>query len=202
MENPLPITSVPPAGPGSLSSPRTGIALRIVAGWIAMGVVLAGCFGGIVLLYTLYGRYDRLVVYNQPASTTVRVTSAKLQRPSFVVIYLQKEGGWEAVGWSWLLQPGYYQDLVIDIGYQSELDFLTKDNTPGNIEHRNFVARIFEYKGTTQIFDEQIDTPIRDRSGRIYQKRFWWISHGQPLRHFLRRLEDDPITYLWDVMWP
>lgn len=196
MEELLPNTSAPPV---------FFRAFRIIGKLIQHGVkifFLGFCFGGLVMLYVLRGPSDRLVVYNQPVSTTVRIASAKLSKPGFVVVYMQGRGGWEAVGWSWLLQPGLYQNLVIDIGVQSDIEPIDKDNTPGNYVMGSFVVRILEYKGNTRMFDEEVDTPLRDRMGNVYQKRFWWTRYGHPVRQFFVRLRDDPLVFLWDVLWP
>lgn len=164
--------------------------------------ILSVFLGGLVMLYVLQAPFDRLVVYNQPASTTVKITSAKLSKPGFVVVYMQGNGGWEAVGWSWLLEPGLYQNLAIDIGVHTGIEPVDKDNVQGNFVMRSFVVRILEYKGNTRMFDEQVDTPVRDRSGNVYQKRFWWARYGHAVRQFFVRLEDAPLVYLWDVLWP
>ncbi len=159
-------------------------------------------FGFIVLIAVYRLPYSRIVVHNQPTSTAVKITSAKLMKPGFIVIYMQEEGGWKEVGSSWYLEPGYYRDIVIDIGYQQTIEALHKDNVTGNFEPRNFTARLYEYKGTTYEFDEDIDTPVTDPSGKIYQKRFWFYSYGHPFRRFFVRLQDEPFSYLWDLVWP
>lgn len=164
--------------------------------------VLSVLLGGVTYLLTRMLPYSRVVVHNQPTGTTVKITSAKLTKPGFIVVFMQEEGGWKAVGSSWYLRPGYYRDIVVDIGYRSTIESLHKDNTTGNFEPRNFVVRLYEYRGTTYAFDENVDTPVTNRQGKIYQKRFWFEKIGHPVRHFFIRLRDEPLTFLWDVVWP
>jgi hypothetical protein len=196
MEGGLPNTSNLPQQPI-----RARVPSRILA-TVLWGVLLSFLFGGIAFFLTYRLPYHRLVIFNQPTGTTVKVTSAKLTKPGFIVIFIQEEGGWKEVGSSWYLRPGYYRDIVIDIGYRETIEALHKDNVTGNFEPRNFVARLYEYHGTTFVFDETVDTPVTDRSGKVYQKRFWFESHGHPIRHFFVRLGDAPLNYLWDVLWP
>lgn len=165
-------------------------------------ILLSVLLGGAAYVLTYSLPYARVVVHNQPTGTTVKITSAKLTKPGFIVIFMQEEGGWKEVGSSWYLRPGYYRDIVIDIGYRATIEPLHKDNTTGNFERRNFVVRLYEYRGTTYAFNENIDTPITDRRGRMYQKRFWFETFGHPFRHFFIRLRDEPITFLWDAVWP
>lgn len=116
---------------------------------------------------------------------------------------MQKTGGWEEVGWARFAKAGYYRNVVIDIGYQQEIVPLLKDNTPGNYEPRAFVARIEKPINTDTGVDEfVIKEPILDSRGHIYQKRFWRQAYGHPVQHFFLRLQDDPLGYLWDLIWP
>lgn len=170
---------------------------------VILSLVLSVLFGGIAAAAVYFLPYNRVVVFNQPTSTTVKITSVKLAEPAFVSVYMQKEGGWEEVGWARFARPGYYRNVVIDIGQQQNIDVLHKDNTLGNIEHRAFVVRIEKPTNTDAAVDEVfVREPIRDRRGNVYQKNFWWEASGSPVRHFLRRLEDKPLVFLWDVLWP
>ncbi|MBI5019570.1 hypothetical protein HZB58_04850 [Candidatus Gottesmanbacteria bacterium] len=166
-------------------------------------LLLGVLFGGVIAAAVYFLPYNRLVVFNQPTATTVKITSVKLSEPAFVSIYMQKQGGWEEVGWARFAKPGYYRDVVIDIGQQQEIDSVHKDNTIGNIEHRAFVARIERpINADTAINENFIREPIRDRRGNIYQKKFWWVIRGSNVKQFFRRLQDKPLTFLWDILWP
>lgn len=159
--------------------------------------------GGLIAVLGYFIPYDRIVVVDQPSGTTAKITSVKISEASFVVIYMQKSGGWEEVGLTQFDKPGYYRDVVVDIGYQQQIEGPEKDNTIGNVEHRAFVVRIERAKSVTSDNGELwVREPIRDRFGRVYQKKFWWVAHGHPVLRFFRRLEDEPLVFLWDVLWP
>ena len=197
MEGTLPNTSTLPQKPSD--NHFFGELYKIVIYTTLIGV----CFGGMIAILVYILPYDRLVVFNQPSSTTVKLTSVKLSEPGFVIIYMQKTGGWEEVGWTWFNKAGYYRNVVIDIGYQQSIVLLHKDNAPGNFESNAFVARIERPINTDVAIDEKtIKEPVLDRRGHIYQKRFWWQAYGHPVKHFFRRLQDDPLGYLWDLIWP
>lgn len=197
MEGTLPNTSTLPQKPSE--NHTLGIVFKTLIYTTLMGVF----FGGMIAILVHVLPYDRLVVFNQPSSPTVKLTSVKLSEPGFVVIYMQKSGGWKEVGWARFAKAGYYRNVVIDIGYQQEIVPLHKDNTPGNYEPRAFVARIEKPINADTAVDEIfIKEPILDSRGHIYQKRFWWEAHGHPVKHFILRLQDDPLGYLWDLIWP
>lgn len=165
---------------------------------VPMGIVLGG-----VILYLVHSLpYNRIVVFNQPTSTAVLITSVRLQKPGFVVISMLGDGGWVDVGSSLYLRPGYYRNIIVDIGYILEFNGVTKDKNDGNFVSRSFVARLAEYKGKTYEYDPRVDTIVTTKGGAIYQKRFWWESHGSTIRHFLVRLQDNPFEFLWDILLP
>ena len=85
---------------------------------------------------------------------------------------MQGDGGWIDVGASYFLREGYYRDIIVDIGYQSNIQVAHKDVTVGNFTPRNFVARIIENKGKTYVFDPLIDTTVLTKNGTVYQKKF------------------------------
>jgi len=197
MEGALPNTSILPQKPSQTRAIR-GL------GTIVINTVLMGIFfGGALAAVAHISPYNRLVVFNQPTGTTVKLTSVKLSEPGLVTIYMQKSGGWEDVGWVRFDKPGYYRDVVVDIGYQQEIESLHKDNSSGNYEPRAFVARMERFTNAdTAIDDVFVKEPVLDRRGQLYQKRFWWEEHGHPVKQFFIRLQDDPLGYLWDVIWP
>lgn len=170
---------------------------------IIFTVILSLFLGGLIAVSVCFIPYDRVVVFNQPSGTTAKIASVKISEFSFVVIYMQNEGGWEEVGRMQFAKPGYYRDIVIDIGYQQQIEILDKDNTPGNVQHRAFVVRIERPRAEIRKDGEfWVREPIRDKFGRVYQKNFWWVAHGHPVRQFFHRLQDKPIVFLWDVLWP
>lgn len=148
--------------------------------------------------------YNRIVVFNQPAGTSVHLSSVRMKEAGFVVIFMQGDGGWSPVGVSWYLPAGYYTDMIIDIGLHQDMYPEDKDNDLGNFVPRNFVAQIYKDKGRPMVFDDDSsDERVLDAFGSgVYQKRFWFRPAGSTIRSFFSQLWDNPLGFGFDALFP
>lgn len=198
MEGSLPNTSVP-VGSSSFQKIASSVGRRIF-----VIVFLCMVVSGLVYLVAHTMSYNRIVVFNQLTSSSVRLASVHIKDPGFVVIFMQTEGGWAPVGMSWYLPAGHYTNMVIDIGLHQEIYPEFKDKHIGNFVPRNFVARLYKDGGKLYTYDDDSsDVPVKDASGsKVYQKRFWFRPAGSEISSFFSQLWDNPLGFGFDAMWP
>ncbi len=197
MEDSLPNTSVlPPKSSFTLDSKSVILHIATI---ILVSVLLGGLFWFVLQRVS----FNRIVVFNQPPSPSILIKSVRLEKPGFVVISVEEEGGWRIVGKSFYLAPGAYQNLVVDIGIPYFVRVEHKDVTTGNFVPHNYTARLYIDRGVPDTFDDGfVDEPVRTSRGAVYQKRFWTKSSDGNIREFLSWFIDNPIGNTIDMLFP
>lgn len=135
--------------------------------------------------------YNRVVLLPQIRGSYINITSIHLKDPGYVAVYLQVESGLLFVGRSDFLEPGYYNNVSVFID-------------PGPIQEdqgRLLVARMF-VDNWDKIFDEAQDTIVRDKFGRVYQKKAPFIHPRKLLMEWYKYTLNDPLTVIGDVLIP
>ncbi len=154
---------------------------------IFIGVLLAA----MTAIALIWLPYDRIVVFDQPWATTVRMSSIHLKQGGFAVLYLQEPEGWRQVGQTFYLPPGYYQNVVVGI----DIDVLLQHTAS------HFIARLYEDTGD-YVFQETVDVPVKDVFGNVYTKHFWFDHGPNVIRRALGRMTFQPVPLLIDTLFP
>ncbi len=189
MEPSLPAISIQQAPHGVSKDGKAG-----VVGWIQKGtlMVLFGLvFGGVLTVAVLILPYNRIVVWPQPPSPNILISSVRLMDAGFIAIYLQEEMGLSLIGVSGYLLPGYRTRLVVPI----DLDAIYGKGG------RQFAVRLFNDTGDT-LFSQQDDTEVRNAFGSIYQKKFSFLYPRGKVYQWLLVVLDSPFSVLADVLIP
>lgn len=158
---------------------------------MGMVILIGFCLGGGAAAAAIWLPYDRVVVFDQPPSKVVRVSSVRMRKAGFIVVFLKEPQGWTVVGSSNYMRSGYYRNFVIPIDVSPPLYDL---NNP-------FLIRIYKDNGDLS-FDELTDMPVKDLFGKVYSKRFWAIPHAQPVRQGINKFLDDPLQFFGQILFP
>ncbi len=193
----LPASNSSPVQPPSTAhvQPKAG------EGWIfstlrRIGILaLIGIlFGGVIAGLAMWFPYNRIVVYDQPMSPNIKIRSVRMTQGGFIVIFLNEGAGWQMVGNTSYLPPGYYRNIVVPIDRAPILDLQDKA--------RHLIARIYKDNGNKD-FEEEQDVPVKGFLGHPYTKHFWFIRLGvSPARQLRLSLLDRPVTLLFDLLFP
>ncbi len=158
--------------------------------------------GVIVACILIWAPYNRVVVFDQPTSTVVHLTSVRLKKGGFVALYLD-EGGTRIVGHSPYLPPGYYRDIIFPFEYTPILPNVWEvyDWTTAKSSY-SLLVRLFADTGDYE-FDESKDTPVLNFSGKLYSKHFR-MSYGRRsvrVKNSLYLFFSSPLQYVLDVLF-
>ena len=136
--------------------------------------------------------YNRIVVYHQQTSQSVKIESVRIwpEQGGFVVIYILGPKGSSIAGVSDYLRSGYYTNLIITID-----PLLLAD------ENRQFMARIYADNGNGT-FDEREEWPTEDIYGKQYSKHFWMLFDGRWAWHHIVDFAYNPVGILADRLFP
>lgn len=155
-------------------------------------VLISGLIVGVVLAAaTIWIPSNRIVVFNQPYATYVTISSIRMARPGFLVLYNDKQGLQQETVYP--LERGYYRNVSVPIDTE---DIVTTGPYP-----IPFVVRLFVDDGD-RVFNAQQDTPVSGLLGGVYSKRFWMEYAATPGKHLLNVLTSEPLIYLWNVLFP
>ncbi|MBI3385812.1 hypothetical protein HY031_01875 [Candidatus Gottesmanbacteria bacterium] len=94
----------PKAGEGWIFSTLRRIGILVLIGIL---------FGGVIAGLAMWFPYNRIVVYDQPMSPNIKVRSVRMAQGGFIVIFLNEGAGWQMVGNTSYLPPGYYRNIVV-----------------------------------------------------------------------------------------
>lgn len=172
----------------STTPPRGMHGLSMVMKGAISGFVL----GGIAAAASMWIPINRIVVFNQPYSTYMHISSVRISRPGFLVLYVDKGGGL-ASETPMYLPAGYWRNIAVPID--------TEDITLRAPKPILFVARLFVDDGD-MMFDEKKDVPVKDVFRRLLSKHFWMEYSARPFVRISKELLLRPIEYGLDVMFP
>lgn len=157
-----------------------------------LNILFAGLLLGAVISFLfILLPYDRVVVMSQPASRTVSVSSVRLSRGGFVAVFARAETGLGLVGESTFLPAGYYRNIVIAI----DQDTVITDGV------REYAVRLFYDNGDDSL-DITADTPVLNRYGKVYQKRFWFLYPKNRVAQWIAIARENPLVFLVDLFIP
>lgn len=160
------------------SLPQNASSPRVV--WIGRytKAILTGLLvGAVCAVGYVYIPYNRVVVWNQPTSTVVKLSSVHLAKGGFVVIYYAEPSGSFVLGHSSYLPAGYYRSLAIPFLYKYALPDI--DHSSAGQLKTGFAleARLF-YDTGDRVFEEFKDTPVTDWFGHVYRVPFFMIYNS------------------------
>lgn len=155
----------------------------ILISWLIVGVVLAAT--------TIWIPSNRIVVFNQPYATYATISSIRMARPGFLVLYNNKQGLRRETAYP--LERGYYRNVSVPIDTE---DIVTTGPYP-----IPFIVRLFVDDGD-RVFNEQQDKPVSGLFGGVYSKRFWMEYAATPWQSIVRSILNRPFPYLTDMVFP
>lgn len=161
--------------------------------------IILGLIGACILIWF---PYNRVVVFYQPTSTVIRLSSVHLKEGGFVVIYLDEPPGTLVVGHSAYLPRGYYRNLVLPFEFEPVLP--TINFGPDSQVKRSYQMLIRLYQDTgDQVFDASNDRVVRDVFGNPYTRQFRmeYQRHDAPKGIFLL-FPKQPFEYVADRLFP
>ncbi len=176
----------PPSPPGSIGQQRIRVP-NVYFRKIGIGAFV-GC---LIAVAVVWAPYDRVVVYDQPMSQSVRLSSVRLQRGGFVELQVKRGGGWSRTGESYYLPAGYYRNLVITVDPAPQVEDQVRTE---------YIVRLYRDSGD-HLFDAAQDPPVKDILGRIYSKRF--AMHYAHQRYWIieRMFLDHPIRFIVEALF-
>ena len=160
---------------------------------LVCGLVAAAC--------VIWLPYDRVVVPTQPVSTVVHISSLRLHKAGFAVVYFDGPKGSWAVGHSVYLPPGYYRDMNIPIEYTTIMPPIRELPMPYILKNTPLFVRLFWDNGDRS-FDEFGDAQVKDLWGKVYTKHFWMVYETSWLTDLLRSFLYYPESFFTDRLFP
>lgn len=174
---------------------------RFPVGRIGLVMFVAVLFGLVGAALFIWIPYTRVVVFDQPVSSVVHISSARLQKGGFIVVYFDGTKGSSVVGHTAYLSAGYYRD--IDVPIASKVVIPPIKDVPIQYVQKNpsLFVRIFVDDGDMQ-FDELADTGAKDLFGKVYSKHFWMTYDIPSYVELLRSYAYFPVEFIADRLVP
>lgn len=154
---------------------------------LTIGTLIGGILAGIILWFP----YNRVVVFDQPMSQSIRISSLRITHGGFVAVYVKYQGGWTLTGESYYLPAGYYRDVVVTVNPVPLIDQFPTE----------YVVRLYRDTGNS-LFDPLTDIPVNDVFGRLYSKRFF-LYFDKARKYFIRNMiANNPVQFIIDTLFP
>lgn len=166
-------------------------------GWlISLGryfnwVISAALIGVVIAIASVLFPASRVVVFNQAQVAYVKLTSVRLAKPGFVVLYTNDAGS-KMVEADYL-PAGYYRNYVMTPGEAYVIDRYPEDVY--------LFVRLYIDDGD-RIFDDTKDQPVKDIYGHPAEYYFGLHGHIRVLQDAWFSITDHPFRYIADVLLP
>lgn len=161
----------------------------VIANAIISGIVL-GVVGAIGWVWI---PVNRVVVYNQPYASYLKISSVYLTKPGFVVLYNYSDVGISVEKAQYLL-PGFHKNLMVQTDISNDIL-----RAPGTIP---MAIRLFLDDGD-RLFDDSKDTPVKNLFGQLMNERFWMTYNFKP--SFVRYMDQFvhlPVMAIGSFLFP
>jgi len=184
-----------PVGSASTAPPKkTKRGMRV--GKVIALLLLGFSLGAVISVISMWGKSNRVVIYNQPFGPYAIIRSVRIAKDGFLTLNIEQRRGL-AVGGVYPLASGYYRNLVVPI----DPDIIVEPDFEDNPIAFECMIRLFVDNGDG-VLDEKTDVPVKDMFGRMYNKRFWMLYNKTSFIRVREAIRANPLQFVFDTLFP